>query len=245
MKLWVRYRIPLGIAAAVLVIAGAFTLALQTRRPSEPATASLPQQHADPALPAAERQILERTLSTGRFERAPVLEGLIARPGALLSSTQDKRPFELLTPVGTTVLIDRPILRWSMAAAASSYVVSIFDEKSQKVAESPVLTATEWHPADPLPRGKVLNWQVTARTASGTIREPAPAAAEARFQIVPVEAAQHIDAIRRDFPGNPLLLAALYAHAGALDEADAMLTAMESRIAQSFRESIRKIRRGE
>jgi hypothetical protein len=238
---WTRYRIPLGIAAAVLAIAGAATFALRRRDPAPQPTASVPTTQVDAALRPAEREILQAAAASGRLERAPVLDNLI--PRTLLSQTAVTKTFYLLAPVGTTVLSDRPILRWTMSAAATSYVVSIFDEKFQKVAESQPLTTTEWHPADPLPRGKVLIWQVTARTPAGNVREPSPPTPEARFQIVAPDVAQHIESIRRDFPGNPLLLAALYAHAGALDDAESALQALDAMTSQSYRESLRKMRR--
>lgn len=245
-KPWLKYRIPLGIAAAVVVVAGASTFVLRRPRPAPaPAVVSVPQQRVDPLLPPAERRLLAAAVSSGKLERAPVLDGLIGKPGTLLSPSQQTETFTLLGPVGTTVLSDRPMLRWAMLASATSYVVAIFDEKFQKVAESPALTTTEWQPAAPLPRGKVLSWQVTAKTAAGNIRQPAPPAPEARFQIVEPLVAERIDIIRRDFPGNPLLLAALYAQAGALDDAEAMLRAMDGMAAQSYRESLNKIRKGE
>ncbi len=245
-KPWARYRIPLGIAAAVLVVAGATTFAL--RRPATPAAptqAVAPAPQADPEIPAAERQILQAAITTGTLERAPVLDNLIARRGTLLSPTAPRPAITLLAPVGTTVLSDRPVLRWTMSPDATSYVVAVFDEKFQKLAESPALTVTDWRPSDPLPRGKVLNWQVTMRTASGTVHAPTPPEPEARFQVVEQAVVDRIEQMRRDFPGNPLLLAALYAHAGALDEAAAILQLMDDQAAQSYKEHLRKIRRDE
>jgi hypothetical protein len=240
------YRIPIGIAAAVLVIGVSSTIVFRRPKPAPtPTAATAPPQRVDPLLPSAERQILAAAVSSGRLERPPVLDALISKQGTLLSPSQEKERFNLLAPVGTTVLSDRPMLRWTMLASANSYVVSIFDEKFQKVAESPALTTTEWHPPAPLPRGKVLSWQVTARTATGTVRQPAPPAPEARFQVVEPEVVERIEKMRRDSPGNPLLLAALYAHAGALDEAEALLRAMDSSAAQSYREALQKVRKGE
>lgn len=239
-----RYRIPLGIAAAVLAIAGATTFALRqpTRVGAPPQAAATPQQHADPALPAAERQMLELALSTGFLERAPVLDKLIARPGALPSGLRPRPPIVLLAPVGTAVLTDRPVLRWTPTAEATSYAVAIFDEKLQKVAESPTLTVTDWRPDAPLPRGVVLNWQVTARTPKGAIHAPTPPTPEARFQVVPPEFVQRIETFRRDFPGNPLLLAVLFARAGALDDAEVALRSMDANASQSYLEGLRRVR---
>ena len=96
-----------------------------------------------------------------------------------------------------------------------------------------------------LPRGQILNWQVTARTKAGARPRPAPPAPEARFLVLAADVVARIEKIRGEHPGNPLLIAALYANAGALDEAVSMLRAADPAAAQPFRESIQKIRRAE
>jgi hypothetical protein len=245
-KPWVRYRIPLGIAAAVLVVAGASTFALRRPVKTEQAqTTPPPTQVADPALPPAERQMIQQALATGRVERAAILDNLIRARGTLLSPSSPKPKIILLQPVGTTVLSDRPVLRWTPNSEATSYVVSIFDEKFQKLAESPAITATDWSPTGPLPIGKVLNWQVTARTASGSIHAPNPPEPEARFEVVGREVVARIEKLRGEFPGNPLLLALLYSQAGALDDAETALRSMEVNRSQPFLEHLRKIRNPE
>jgi hypothetical protein len=242
-KPWVRYRFPAGIAAAMLLVAGGSFFALRHASAPKPA-APAPVEHAEAAIPAPEREVLERALATGKLERSPILEGLLSKPGTLLGSAARQARIDLLSPVGTGVLTDRPLLRWTPVDGASSYVVSIFDEKFQKLQESPALETTEWR-AQPLPRNTILNWQVIAKTRNGTVRAPAPPAPEARFRILPPEVAQRIERIRHDHPGNPLLLAALYAHEGAIEDAQVMLQAVDQVTAQSYLESLRKIRRGD
>jgi hypothetical protein len=143
------------------------------------------------------------------------------------------------------VLSSQPVLRWTPVSDATSYVVAIFDEKFQKVAESPSINSTDWRPSEPLPIGKTLIWQVTAHTAAGSVHAPTPPEPEARFQVVAPDAVERIEKARRDFPGNSLLLAVLYAQVGALDDAEQVLRLMEPVAAQPFFESLRKIRRAE
>src|SRR3954469_12879496 len=140
-KPWVRYRIPLGIAAAGVVVAGGVTFALR-RGGTPPAPAPATVEQAEASIPAPDREIFERAIASGRLDRAPILEGLVSRRGTLLGGPEGKRTIELLTPVGTAVLGDRPFLRWSGLETASSYVVAVFDEKFQKVAESPAIEGT-------------------------------------------------------------------------------------------------------
>jgi hypothetical protein len=246
MKPWARYRLPAGIAAAVLLVAGGITVMMQKARAPQVAQipAAEPVQRAEASIPQREREILDRALATRSLEKAPVLEGLIARQGTLLGQEAKRDRIDLHGPVGTAVLTDQPIFRWTPIPDAASYVVAIFDEKFQKITESPALEGTEWK-SSPLPHGIALNWQVTAKTRNGSVRAPMPPAPEARFRVLDPEVGQRIDAIRRDHPGNPLLLAALYAHEGALDDAQTALQAIDNATAQSYVESLMKIRRGE
>jgi hypothetical protein len=243
-----RWAVPAGIAAAALLIAGGGVSMLMRRRPEPPPAIALkPSAPApvavDTTIPAADQQTLELATSTHRLERAPILDNLITQPGTLLAGKSDTPHFDLLGPVGTTVLTDRPVLRWMPVDGATAYVVSIFDEHFVKVVESPAQPNTDWRPDKPLPRGRILNWQVTAKARGANIHAPTPPAPEARFEIVPQDVADHIAATRRDHPGNPLLLAALLAKVGALDDAEMELKGMESSVAQPYRESLVKIRK--
>jgi hypothetical protein len=175
-----------------------------------------------------------------------VLDRLIARRGVLLGSPGDTRTFEIGAPMGTAVLTDRPSFRWETVESAAQYVVSVFDADFRKVAESPALTATAWHSEQPLARGRIYNWQVTATAGGATFRSPVPPAPEARFQVVAAADARSIETARRDHPGNHLLLAVLMASVGALDDATAELEALASTdapAALALRESLNQIRK--
>jgi hypothetical protein len=238
---WTRLRNPLGIAAAVLLIAGAGVWSSHRSKPAPAPLAS--QKPVEAPLPPAERQMLDLAIASNRFERAPVLDRLIAKKGTLLGSKSETGTFDLLAPLGTTVLTDRPVLRWTPLNGASTYVVSIFDEHFNRVAESPAIGATDWRPASPLPRGQVLYWQVSANLGGRSIHAPAPPAPEARFEVVAQEVSDRIEAVRREHPGNPLLLAVLCANAGALDDAELVLQGMDGAAAQHYKESLQKLRK--
>jgi hypothetical protein len=240
-----KWRIPAFAAiAAGLLLALGLTVFRQSKTPvaqAPPVTA----RPVEPAIPPDQRAAVQLALSTHRLERAPVLDSLIAKRGVLLGAPGETRSFAVQAPVGAAVLNDRPVFRWEPVSGASKYVVAVFDERFQKVVESPAVTTVEWTPEQPLARGRVYNWQVTAHIGARTLRSPVPPAPEARFQVAAAETAAQIENARRDHPANHLLLAVLLANAGALDESahelDA-LAASDPATAQSLRESLQAVR---
>jgi hypothetical protein len=214
-----RRWMPLTIAAAIALVAVSVWSLRRTR--TEPAAVAL---------------------ASHQLERAPILDRLITRPGTLLGPENEGQRFDLTSPQGTAVVTDRPVFRWKALAGASSYVVAIFDEDFENVSASPPVTALEWQPAEPLPRGRVLNWQVTANVRGGTVHAPTPPAPEAHFSVISADAAAQIEAARRDHPDNHLLLAALYAKAGALDDVERELGALDPAVAQPYLDSLKRMR---
>jgi hypothetical protein len=176
------------------------------------------------------------------FERAAILDRLVSKQGTLLGAATPAADFGLIGPLATAVITDRPVFRWKPFAAHATYVVAIFDESFAKIVQSPPVTATEWQPAQPLPRGVVLNWQVTARAGGRTVHAPLPPAPEARLEVVLLADAGAIEAARRATPNDHLKLAALYSRAGALDEAAAELDRVDPQTAAPYREQLRKMR---
>lgn len=239
---WQRWRMPAAIAAAVVLIASGAVWQMRRERAAAELAAAR-RASIEPPLAPADQALVDRAVASNGLERAAVLGLLIVKPPSESAANADA--FHLLSPIGTTVLSDRPLLRWTPAVDATTYVVSVFDEGSAKIAESPKLTGTDWRPPDPLPRGKVLIWHVTAQRASGSLRSPRPPEPEARFEVVPEETERHIQEVGRQHPGNPLLMAVLYAQAGALDDAQEALRAMDPSTAQRYKESLAKIRKAE
>jgi hypothetical protein len=185
---------------------------------------------------------LQLALTTHSLERAPILDRLISKRGVLLGPSAEAKGFELTSPMGTAVLADRPLFQWKAASGATQYVVAIFDENFDKVGESPAISATEWQPERALPRGRIYNWQVTATIGGKTEHAPTPPAPEARFQVVSQEIADGIETARHEHPANHVLLAALYAKAGAVMDAGKeldQLAASDPATAAALRQSLR------
>ena len=105
------------------------------------------------------------------------------------SSTAESEAFHVVGPVGTAVLSDRPQFQWQQRPGAKTYRVEIFDVNYNPVLASPAVASTSWTPEQPLERGKVYAWQVTAAGKGAPLTAPKPPDPEARFEIVSASAA--------------------------------------------------------
>lgn len=121
----------------------------------------------------------------------------------------------VISPVAETVEPDRPVFRWTAVKGARSYRVEVYDAQFNEAARSGAVTATEWQPERPLPRGASYSWIVSA----GDVRFPQPPAPEARFRVLGAEAAAEVDTARRS--GSRLLLAVVAGRHGLWREARA------------------------
>jgi hypothetical protein len=170
-----------------------------------------------------------------------VVRGAPARPG-----------FELVSPVATAVLSQTPRFTWQPMAGARGYRVAVFTAGFHKSAESAWVESTEWTPATPLERGQTYAWQVTGRLGTAedapTVRAPALADPEAKFQVVAGPEAADLERAAREQAGAHLLLGVLYARAGVLDAAEQELAAYVTGHSRDVRaatllEKIRAVRR--
>ena len=157
-----------------------------------------------------------------RDGRVPVPASIVApggRPGTLLGAPARPPGLGPVTPLATAVDTPRPIFEWTMQPGATSYVVSVFDQNLDKVAQSEPLAGQRWTPPAPLPRGREYAWQIRARTPAGEVTAPAPPAPEARFTVLSQEDAGRVETWRREYAGSPLTLGVLLARIGLVEEA--------------------------
>lgn len=172
------------------------------------------------SLHPADRQLVGRVLMTARVEtpRMPwqggrgsdVLMGGAGRPGS----------FSLLSPVSKVVRSVRPSFRWTAIEGGESYVVTIKDSRARTVAMSGPLSATEWSVSQPLRPGVVYSWKVLAVKDGEEVVSPPPTAPDARFKVLEESPAAELIRAEQLQPRSHLLLGALYARAGLLDEAE-------------------------
>ncbi|MET0626117.1 MAG: zf-HC2 domain-containing protein [Pyrinomonadaceae bacterium] len=130
------------------------------------------------------------------------------------------KTFALAYPVGAVVASPRPRFAWRPLAGAERYVIDVYDESFRKVATSGDVSGTEWTPVSDLKRGAVYSWEVTAYSADGSSRAPAPPAPQARFRVLDESRARALSRAERAAPRSHLALGVLYARAGLLDEAE-------------------------
>ncbi|MET0625901.1 MAG: zf-HC2 domain-containing protein [Pyrinomonadaceae bacterium] len=172
------------------------------------------------ALAPAHRQLVGRMLTTARVETPRM--SWESRPGrdVLMGGADGRLSFSLLSPVGQIVRDVRPTLRWTPLEGAESYVVTVRDSRGGTVAMSGPLSSAEWSVPQPLRRGVVYSWKVLAVKDGEEIVSPSPTAADARFKVLEETRAEELDSAERLRPRSRLLLGALYARAGLLDEAE-------------------------
>ncbi len=179
-------------------------------------------------VPDEFRGAVNLALASGRFARYPALARL-AEPAPTLAapptpSSGDSAPaLPSLDPAGTSVREARPTFRWPEQPGALQYEVMVAAPGESIVAESGPLAGTEWVPAEPLPRGVVLTWQVRVTTAEGERVLPPPEAPRARIAILDQGEEEALDRDLARAGGSDLARAVVLARHGAIADANRLL----------------------
>ena len=126
--------------------------------------------------------------------------------------------FAPTAPVATGIASDRPRFEWRPLTGADSYVVTVFDERSNEVMRSASIDQPAWTPDRPLPRGRTYVWQVAARRKDQTVVTPAAPMPPAKFHVVDAHVADVLERAQSQ-PSSHLLLGILNMNAGIVDEA--------------------------
>lgn len=176
--------------------------------------------------PPALQQTIKRMLSTERVPHVAEIAELRGSPGTLLGEAGNGPSFRLLSPVGKIILSNRPSFSWQPLAGASSYTVTVTDERLNEVATSGPLTMTSWTVTKPLPYGGRYAWQVMAVKDGKQIISPVLPSPPARFKILDQSRVRELESARKRYADSHLALAALYSEAGLRDEATAELSAL-------------------
>ena len=153
------------------------------------------------------------------------IAALAGQPETLMG-TATTPPFHLVTPVAVGVVQDRPVLAWEPLAGADRYVVAVADDQGRPVVRGLEVRGPAVTLPEPLPRGRVYSWQVTAHRGADAITEPAPPQPAARFKVLDAETAAALRTLEQAQPDSHVLLGLLYLEAGAVDDARRHLRAV-------------------
>jgi anti-sigma factor RsiW len=203
------------------------------------------------SLPSSIRQAVRRSIASQGAQTPRALDALVeGRTGVLMSGSAETTnkgvPFALLSPVGKVTREQQPVLRWRALAGAKSYTVAIVDSNFRVIAQSSNLTATEWKPAQNLPRGLNYSWQVTATQTDGVeVVSPVSPAPQAKFRVMEQSAFDEVTRIENSGVKSHLARGVIYAQAGLVDEARTEFEALvhdnpHSQLARKLLNSVRK-----
>jgi hypothetical protein len=171
-------------------------------------------------LPALIQQKVKAALQAGKLKAPPALAQLNSQPSTLLSESGNGLPFRLLSPLGQIVRSQQPTFRWQELPGAQSYKITVTDADLNEVATSPTLNATEWRITEPLERGAIYSWQVSALKNGVTVTSPVLPAPQAKFKILDHSTLEMIEQAEHAEPLSHLTRGVLYADAGLLDKAE-------------------------
>ena len=160
--------------------------------------------------------LLERVVLSGRFELPAEILSFVAAsreqgPG------EDNVALRLQDPVDTCIENRQPVLAAAPDKNATSPKIVVIDLDGNEV---PVKRVSDWswRPAAPLKPGTVYQWSVEARLSGRTVVSPV-----ASIRVLSATEAARFAEQRELYAKQPLLLAAIYARAGLLDEAETAL----------------------
>jgi hypothetical protein len=198
-------------------------------------------------IPAPWRRAVEAALLARRVKRPAALEALGWETEVLLGAPGPAGGDVIISPVGKVVESNQPLFRWRAVGGEASYTVSVFDLHFKRVAQSGLLSVTEWMPPRALRRGATYIWQVKSLRDGAVVVSPSPPAPEARFKVLEQTAADQLMSARRLRSTSHLTLGVLYARAGMMEEAEREFRALaesnpDSTVAQSLLLSVREWR---
>ncbi len=184
------------------------------------------QLHGEETASDAWRAQLAATMQTGKLEVNMPARLAGERTETMLGSPSGPPAFRLLSPVGRVLVSDSATFTVECARRREELQSDRVRRWVQKNRGEPDYERDEVAVEDALPRGAVYTWTVTAEGGKGTVVEPAPPQSEAAFKVLEADAAAELQQAVVSHPHDALLLAVLYARAGAVDEARAQIDAL-------------------
>lgn len=206
----------LALAASIVVAAVIATLIWQMRsgRQNPPSLSGIE------ALGQPEQSLVRAALSAGAASSPDFMADVKSSQEVLMGAPANHGDaFSLVAPVATGTVSDSPRFEWQPLAGADRYTVTVFDERSNVVAQGGAVTQTHWEPTAPFPRDRTFVWQVTAHRGRQSISAPAAPNPPARFHIIGDSQAKMLREVEAEHPQSHLLLGILNMQAGVVGAA--------------------------
>jgi hypothetical protein len=200
-------------------------------------------------FPQSLQQHIKATLTSKQVEVPLYFHELAAKVSTLMGTSNKGVSVALTSPIGTVIKTARPALHWRALDGATNYSISIYNSDFEKVASSPPLVGTEWTVPQPLRRGGVYSWQITATKDGKEILSPTPPAPEAKFKVLDQAKLDEIEQMKKAHPRSHLMLGVLYCQNGLVDDGEREFKALlranpKSVIARKLANSVSELRRG-
>ena len=163
-------------------------------------------------------------LRSGKLTKPTILNDLADDVATVRGKTTDEAAAQLRTPVGITVLANRPVLHWQPVKKAIGYEVEIAEGRGNEVARSerlPVSTQ-HWQPPQALKRGAIYMWTVRAIHEAPTTTSLPPTG---RFKVLGAREARELARLQAQ-ANSHFVLGIFYSRAGMLPEAKQELKAL-------------------
>jgi hypothetical protein len=199
-------------------------------------------------LPADLRESVERALTARQLRASPALTEWTTGAANLRGTLEQQSTFAPLEPTDVVIETDRPTFRWQALDGASHYIVAVYDSKLRQVGSSGPVTGTEWTIPNPLARGVIYSWQISALKGDTTIVSPKPPLPEARFKILDQAAVDTLAKLKQSAGRSHLAMGVFYWKHGLIEKSEREFQALlkanpKSTAAAKLLASIRSISR--
>ena len=171
-------------------------------------------------LPGDLRESVARALATRQLRASPALSEWTTGAANLRGTLEQQSTFAPLEPTDVVIETARPTFRWRALVGASHYIVAVYDSKLHQVGSSGPVTGTEWTTPNPLARGVVYSWQISALKDDTTIVSPKPPLPEARFKILDQAAVDTLAKLKESAGRSHLAMGVFYWKHGLIEKSE-------------------------
>jgi len=162
---------------------------------------------------SSSRELVKKALSSRRLPLPDFIKDISKMPD---SGSPFKAGITLHQPVGTAVMDTQPILRWVTPPGDWICTVTVDDGEGHTLANEDARRSGLWRPQLDLPPDRTLRWTVVGRDPNGN---RIASAKIGQFRVVNAETRQRLVSLRQQHGELHVVLAAEFANAGLIPEA--------------------------